>query len=106
MSLQETGGVSGHNFSTADVFVPFHQRVNEPSLVSTPTQEVGMSAQESFDVRFDAEKRLAVHQRYCHVYTQAELASLVRSVPDVTVLDEYYDTGNWCILVQKSVSDG
>ena len=41
-----------------------------------------------------------VHQRYCHVYREGELRALAESV-GATVLQEYCDTGNHCVLVRK-----
>lgn len=50
---------------------------------------------------YDGSKRAVVFQRYCHVYQQGELLELVSSVGGSRVLDEYYDTGNHCIVIQK-----
>jgi alkylated DNA repair protein alkB homolog 8 len=35
------------------------------------------------------------------VYAEGELQALVESVPGVKVLDQYYDTGNWCVVLEK-----
>ena len=51
---------------------------------------------------FDPSKRAVVFQRYCHVYRAGELRTLIESVGGAAILDEYDDTGNHCILVQKS----
>lgn len=40
--------------------------------------------------------------RYCHVYKKGELAALVASLPELTVLEEYYDTSNWCVVARKA----
>ena len=47
------------------------------------------------------EQQAVVHQRYCHVYREGELRRLVESVPGASVVQEYYDTGNHCVLVRK-----
>ncbi|KAL9652092.1 hypothetical protein ABK040_015893 [Willaertia magna] len=42
-------------------------------------------------------------KRYCHVYKQGELDELVtKKVKGVTILESYYDYGNWCLLLQKN----
>jgi len=54
-------------------------------------------------------KSSIVYQRYCHVFASGELTSIVASlnskaaaVPSwCEVEKEYYDTGNWCIIVRK-----
>ena len=44
-------------------------------------------------------------QRYCHVYKEGELESLFTAQFDVgtevAIVDQYYDRGNWCVVVQK-----
>ena len=51
---------------------------------------------------FDSAKQAVVFQRYCHVYRQGELRALIESFGSaVRVVDDYYDTGNWCIQVEK-----
>tara|TARA_B110001452_G_scaffold191293_1_gene161437 strand:- start:1895 stop:2443 length:549 start_codon:yes stop_codon:yes gene_type:complete len=44
----------------------------------------------------------AVHQRYCHVYREHELRQLAEGVPGAIVVQEYYDTGNHCLLLRKA----
>ena len=121
----QQAGRSGHVFPSPDVFVPFHQRLHTESTADTAdtaaagasVAEMGeagteqkRSREESASVatsgrskaRFDAEKRAVVHQRYCHVYGEGELRSLIESVPGAAILEVYYDTGNWCAVVQKT----
>eukprot|EP00962_Isochrysis_galbana_P002989 scaffold834_cov130-Isochrysis_galbana.AAC.5 len=50
---------------------------------------------------YDPDKRATVFQRYCHVYTEGELRELLQSVAGCLIREEYYDTGNWCALVEK-----
>lgn len=128
---EQESGRSGHVFPSQDVFVPFHQRlaahelttsaalglgveaVIETAMIEKPGSPSGEKKRSRTDnpdassgsdlaAKFDPSKRAIVHQRYCHVYTQGELRSLIESVGGLTVVDEYYDTGNWCVLVQKS----
>ena len=56
---------------------------------------------------FDAAKQSVVFQRYCHVYREGELRELVEALngvdtpPWVRVVEEYPDTGNWCLIAEK-----
>jgi tRNA (uracil-5-)-methyltransferase TRM9 len=54
-------------------------------------------------VRFDAYKDAFVFQRYCHVYREGELRGLVAQLgPCVEVVDEYWDTGNWALVLRRT----
>ena len=46
-----------------------------------------------------------VHHRYYHVFDDNELVTLVKELEDesCTILDSYYDQGNWCVQLQKTV---
>ena len=41
-------------------------------------------------------------QRYYHVFCRNELTKLFSLVGGVTVLEEFYDHENWCVLAEKS----
>eukprot|EP00747_Dinoflagellata_sp_TGD_P083397 gnl/TRDRNA2_/TRDRNA2_162096_c0_seq1.p1 gnl/TRDRNA2_/TRDRNA2_162096_c0~~gnl/TRDRNA2_/TRDRNA2_162096_c0_seq1.p1 ORF type:complete len:304 (+),score=58.56 gnl/TRDRNA2_/TRDRNA2_162096_c0_seq1:159-1070(+) len=45
-----------------------------------------------------------VCQRYCHVYREGELAELLAQVPELEVVEIYFDTGNWCAIARKKPS--
>ena len=53
---------------------------------------------------YDEAKRAYVFQRYCHVYAEGELRDLVASVGGCTLIEEYYDTGNHCLLIEKDTT--
>ncbi|XP_019634528.1 PREDICTED: alkylated DNA repair protein alkB homolog 8-like [Branchiostoma belcheri] len=42
-----------------------------------------------------------VYHRFYHVFKDGELEELCNSVPGVSVVDRYYDKGNWCVVIQK-----
>ena len=71
-----------------------------------PAAADGIPALEARGGTYDAAKNAVVFQRYCHVYREGELRELILSVGGADVLDEYYDTGNWCILVRKQHYNG
>lgn len=39
--------------------------------------------------------------RFYHVFRQGELSSLCEDVPNVEVVREFYDEGNWCVIIRK-----
>ena len=49
--------------------------------------------------------RLGYHTflRYYHVFRKGELGDLVRSAtPNASIVEEYYDHENWCVLAEKT----
>lgn len=84
---------TGHAFASRDVLVPFHRR-EQPGAPPTPVSGAAGGV-------YDPDKRATVFQRYCHVYTEGELRELLQSVAGCLIREEYYDTGNWCALVEK-----
>jgi len=74
---EQHAGRSGHRFERQDVFVAWHQRDGATGAAGD------------------------VLQRYCHVYCEGELRALVAATPGCRVVDEYYDTGNWCVVAEK-----
>jgi len=41
-------------------------------------------------------------KRYCHVYKKGELDEMVTTkIKGVDIVDSFYDTGNWCLLLRK-----
>jgi alkylated DNA repair protein alkB family protein 8 len=40
-------------------------------------------------------------KRYCHVYRQGELEELFSLIPGVSIVESYYDRGNWAVIVKK-----
>lgn len=81
------------------------RKVSEAQLVAQREEGSGslggLAAQEAMGGVFDPSKRSVVFQRYCHVYRKGELRALVLTVGGVQILEEYYDTGNWCLIARK-----
>eukprot|EP00908_Phaeocystis_cordata_P000173 Transcript_10181.p3 GENE.Transcript_10181~~Transcript_10181.p3 ORF type:complete len:303 (-),score=83.11 Transcript_10181:348-1256(-) len=103
-AMEQAGGRSGHTFASQDVFVPFHQRApsqggKQPAAAAAAGEESGAGG--GAEAAAAPEQQAVVHQRYCHVYREGELRRLVESVPGASVVQEYYDTGNHCVLVRK-----
>jgi len=43
--------------------------------------------------------------RYYHVFLEGELPKLCQGIPSLTVVKEFYDEGNWCLLFRKHLSE-
>jgi alkylated DNA repair protein alkB family protein 8 len=92
------GGAGGGGARGADAAPDAAGSGSEPIA---PPQSQDIVALEEAGGVLDPAKRAVVFQRYCHVYQEGELSALVREVPGARLLDEYYDTGNWCAVVTK-----
>lgn len=92
---------------------------SDRSAVDTSKDQVPRNDDDCCSIKhgvLDEEKKSIVFQRYCHVYEQGELKELALSLNSrhatnqdqnqshdwVAVIDEFYDTGNWCIVLQKT----
>jgi alkylated DNA repair protein alkB family protein 8 len=88
---------SKRKFEHQDVFVPWELQ-EEQSVSESPE-----SSSRIYDTRdgvvFNYD---STNYRYCHLYKKGELEDLVKlgNVP-VSVVDTYYDTSNWCIVLEK-----
>ena len=65
-----------------------------------------VAAQEAMGGVFDASKRSVVFQRFCHVYREGELRAIVLAAGGADIVEEYYDTGNWCLVARKHSGPG
>ena len=96
----QTNGYSGHEFPSQDVFVPFHQRVHLPGFVQAFKPHPDDVSKDLMHGVFVEEKRSIVYQRYCHVFAQGEIESLVHDC-GLRVLRSFEDTGNWAVECEK-----
>lgn len=39
--------------------------------------------------------------RYYHVFVEHELTHLCERIPGIAVIDQFYDEGNWCVVIQR-----
>uniref|UniRef100_A0AAA9S070 tRNA (carboxymethyluridine(34)-5-O)-methyltransferase ALKBH8 n=1 Tax=Bos taurus TaxID=9913 RepID=A0AAA9S070_BOVIN len=42
-----------------------------------------------------------VFHRYYHVFCEGELEAACRTLNNISILQSYYDQGNWCVILQK-----
>jgi len=70
------------NFKHSDVLVPWKLNPKTASLR-------------------DSSSRETTYHRFYHVFTEGELEALCSLVAGVTIVESYYDQGNWCVIFRK-----
>merc|ERR1719416_106811 len=116
-SLEQSADISRsrHRFDTQDVLVPWKYRTpcvrkqkrrggmgpvdetaeEEPATAAAGDGAAASEAQEAW------QEEPNVQQRYCHVYREGELLELLADVPELEVVESYFDTGNWCAVARR-----
>ncbi|KAJ8410812.1 hypothetical protein AAFF_G00187690 [Aldrovandia affinis] len=77
-------------FNSQDLLVPWHLKGGAPKA-SGVSRDSKPSESGS------------VFHRYYHVFREGELEELCRGVKNITVQTSYYDQGNWCVILQKTL---
>ncbi|CAE8598890.1 unnamed protein product [Polarella glacialis] len=99
---------SRHRFVAQDVLVPWSFRT--PGIKKVKGQEKAEAeaqalareaAAEADPGSADWQEQPPVCQRYCHVYCEGELDKLLAQVPELEVVEIYFDTGNWCAISRR-----
>jgi SAM-dependent methyltransferase len=94
---QET--TSKRRFNAQDVLVPWslqQQFVRGAGAGKTCKQS------DSKDKTGESEvSKSVVFQRFCHVYKEGELETLINQIPSCTVVESGYDKSNWFIMIEK-----
>ena len=90
------------NFEYTDLLVPWKTKIHEADCES----QAKNISENSYDpsqineaVQCDRSK---IFHRYYHVFSEGELENLVLSVPNLQIVNSYYDQGNWCVIFKKS----
>lgn len=78
------------SFHSQDLLVPWHLKGNPGK--DKPTEPFGPV--ESHDPS-------PVFHRYYHVFREGELEAACQTLNNVSILQSYYDQGNWCVILQK-----
>ena len=103
---------SKRQFSATDVFVPFHAQPrylnidddNDDNNLKTDTNSEGVAQMysQAFDgAEYNETKGLVVFQRYCHLYRQGELESLVEILNDrFKLVQSGFESGNYFLILQ------
>ncbi|KAL4646957.1 hypothetical protein GN956_G7704 [Arapaima gigas] len=83
-------------FSSQDLLVPWHLK----GSVQKNSQGPGLPGTGG---RQPVSRGDPVYHRYYHVFHEGELEELCRRVRNVTMESSYYDQGNWCVILQKTM---
>lgn len=79
-----------------EYFVPWHLPYHraEISGASASALATGLAKK-------DDKKGSMVYNRYYHVFAEGELERLVTGIKNATILEQFYDKSNWCIVLEK-----
>lgn len=74
-------------FSDQDLLVPFKVNKDKSRASSSTNQGEGCGERD--------------YLRYYHVFKENELENLIAEIPNVTLVESYYDKGNWSSIIKK-----
>ncbi|XP_066216850.1 alkylated DNA repair protein alkB homolog 8 [Saccopteryx leptura] len=77
-------------FHSQDLLVPWHLKGNPGK--ENPVEPSGPVGTHDLS---------PVFHRYYHVFCEGELEAACQTLSNVSVLQSYYDQGNWCVILQK-----
>uniref|UniRef100_A0ACD5YYY2 Uncharacterized protein n=1 Tax=Avena sativa TaxID=4498 RepID=A0ACD5YYY2_AVESA len=85
-----------HDQTQQEYFVPWHLPFHraEISGASAAALQNGLAKK-------DDKKGTVVYNRYYHVFVEGELQRLVAGMKNATIVDQFYDKSNWCIVLKK-----
>eukprot|EP00058_Branchiostoma_floridae_P015335 XP_002600823.1 hypothetical protein BRAFLDRAFT_215107 [Branchiostoma floridae] len=84
--------VNRTSFKSQDMLVPWHFRDGAKKQQRDSHPGVKEKSQEG-----------PVYHRFYHVFKDGEIEELCNSVPGISVIERYYDKGNWCVIIQKGL---
>ncbi|XP_066319559.1 tRNA (carboxymethyluridine(34)-5-O)-methyltransferase-like [Miscanthus floridulus] len=78
-----------------EYFVPWHLPFHRAEIGAAS------AALENGFAKKDEKKGTVVYNRYYHVFVEGELQRLVSGIKNATIVDQFYDKSNWCIVLEK-----
>jgi hypothetical protein len=89
--------------SESTTAAPTTTSINNSSSSSSDSNSSGSTIELKPQHGYRAEgKSSNVFQRYCHLYKQGELEQLCEEIAGCAVVQSYYDSSNWCVMLQKT----
>lgn len=79
-----------------EYFVPWHLPFHRAEISGASA-----AALENGFAKKDDKKGAVVYNRYYHVFVEGELQRLVAGMSNATIVDQFYDKSNWCIVLEK-----
>ncbi|XP_036113806.1 alkylated DNA repair protein alkB homolog 8 isoform X2 [Molossus molossus] len=79
------------SFHSQDLLVPWHLKGNPGK--EKPTEPFGPAG---------THDPSPVFHRFYHMFCEGELEAACQTLNNVSILQSYYDQGNWCVILQKA----
>ncbi|KAJ7546816.1 hypothetical protein O6H91_08G055800 [Diphasiastrum complanatum] len=80
-----------------EYFVPWHLPYHRAEIGGASAAAVARGF-----ARKDDKKGAVVYNRYYHVFVEGELERLISKCAGASVVDQFYDKSNWCVVIEKS----
>ncbi|XP_042429542.1 tRNA (carboxymethyluridine(34)-5-O)-methyltransferase-like [Zingiber officinale] len=96
ISEGEYSSNDGLSETQQEYFVPWHLPYHRAEISGASA-----SALESGLAKKDDKKGALVYNRYYHVFVEGELQRLVSGINNASIVDQFYDKSNWCIVLEK-----
>jgi len=95
--------VNGTAFKAQDLFVPWHLKKKTRAAEQRNKERDDSVADSGKVSATDESEDAEILHRYYHTFADSELRQLCEQVPGVCVVDSYYDQGNWCTIIERTV---
>lgn len=93
---------SRHVFEQQDLLVPWHYRGGKKkSMCDNNDESLCCSGPRLVESKQGKVQRERVFQRFYHVFKENELVDDCRKLNNISIVQSYYDKGNWCIVLEK-----
>ncbi|XP_047078009.1 tRNA (carboxymethyluridine(34)-5-O)-methyltransferase-like [Lolium rigidum] len=85
-----------HDKTQQEYFVPWHLPFHRAEIggASAAALQNGLAKK-------DDKKGTVVYNRYYHIFVEGELQRLVAGMKNASIVDQFYDKSNWCIVLEK-----
>ena len=96
--------VNGTAFKAQDTLVPWHlkRQTGAAGDQECDTLVAGSGEAVATDVSSEAKNTQILH-RYYHTFVEGELQRLGQQLEGVRVVNSYYDQGNWCVIIERTL---
>jgi len=95
--------INGTAFKAQDVLVPWHLKKSSRVAVQCDQELLADSSTAAATDETSETKNPQILHRYYHTFVDGELQQLCELVAGVQVVYSYYDQGNWCVIIERTV---
>ena len=99
--------INGTAFKAQDMLVPWHLKKSTGAAQQDQecnAQMAGSSSAAVTDESSDVKSPQVLH-RYYHTFVDGELQRLCGLIAGVQVVNSYYDQGNWCVVIERTIDE-